>query len=117
MALDKSSRRLASRATQLEEDPSEINRHFHHLELGYYTSRVTDAINLISSKLILHQKDIDNLSLLVDKILSETSSSDSDNRFVLMLQQKQKLKLVALEILSNLNYQYNSHNYMMYRPM
>ena len=117
LALDKSSCRLTSLSTRLEQDPSEINRHFHHLELGYYISRVTDAIDLLSSKLITHQKDIDNLSILVDKMFSGTSSSDSDNRFVLMLQQKQKLKLIALNILNNLNFQVNSHNYMMYRPL
>ena len=114
LALDKSSSRLASPSTRLEQDSSEINRHFHHLELGYCISRVTDAINLLSSKLITHQKDIDNLSRFVDKKFGGASSSDSDNRFVQMLQQKLKLKLISLNILYNLNFKVNSHNYMMY---
>ena len=100
MPLDKSSRRLASRPTRLEQDPSDIKGHFYHLELGYCISRFTDAIDC--SKLITHPKDIDNLSLLVDKKFSGASSSDSDNKFVQMLQQKLKLKLIALNILKTL---------------
>ena len=119
LGLDSSSRRLSSRSINVAQDPSEINKHYHHLELGYYISRATDAIDLLSTRLISHQKDIENLSQIVDKTISGPNSSDciEDNRFVKMLRQKQKLKLIALEILGDLTYQVDSHNYLMYRPL
>lgn len=120
VALDTSFRRLSSRSTNLEREPNEINRHYHHLELAYHISRATDAIDLLSAKLVSHQKDIDNLSLLVDKMFSGASgiaSESSQNKFATMLRQKQKSKLIALEILNDLNYEVNSHKYLMYRPL
>ena len=119
LALDNSSRRLSSRSANLAQDSNETNRHFHHLELGYYISRATDAIDLISARLVSHQKDIDNLSRIVDKIICGPNSSEctEDNKFVKILRQKQKFKLIALEILSNFTYEVNIHNYLMYRPL
>ena len=118
--LDSSSRRLGLVSSSCVKDPNKSgNNDRQHKELAYYTSRIKDSIELISTKLLSYQKDIDKLSGAVDKLITNRQSTDSieDNQFVKKLRGKQKLKLIALEVLNKLTYEINTHNYFLYRPL
>ena len=110
--LDSSSRRLGLVSSSCIKDPNKSgNNDRQHKELAYYTSRIKDSIELISTKLLSYQKDIDKLSGAVDKLITNRQSTDSieDNQFVKKLRGKQKLKLIALEVLNKLTYEINTH--------
>ena len=122
VALDNSYRRMNILTCNLIEDPNEINRQNHHNELAYKHSRLTDLTDILSQQLLIYQKDIDNLSRVVDKIIESPKASHAvdninDNNFVKMLRVKQKVKLISLELLNEMNYELKTHNLFFYRPL
>lgn len=119
VALDRSSNRLSKLSSQLLVDTTSVNEHYHHLELGYYISRINDAIELLKNYLVSGQIDIERLCPIVDNLIGSPDAPEQleEHTLVQLLRKKQQHKLIVLELLNTLGLESESHGYFLYRQL